>query len=140
MNEKQPDVIDQTDFSEIAPITEDNSTPIAPSITPEPDETVKKPIKKPIPLPFLLAGILGVILLVALVAISLTPKTNNQTQTNPTASATPVTQSNLPPDLQKAISTLKDDIKDADPQANDLPFPPVNFQLHLVAPAATITQ
>jgi hypothetical protein len=138
MSDSTQENLDQTTFSESAPLmngTGTAQTPTKPS-EPEPKLESKRPIKKPIPLPLLAGGILIVIIVVASAITMLSPKEptdggNGEIK----ATATPTT-SNIPPELEKAISSLDADVKAADPQANDLPFPPVNFQLHLRTPGS----
>lgn len=139
MSDTNQENLDQTTFSESAPLMNGTGTPTPPKPAhpvPEVEPEVKRPIKKPIPLPLLAGGVLITIIVVASAVTMLSPKQpvdggNGEIK----ATATPTT-SNIPPDLEKAISSLDADVKAADPQANDLPFPPVNFQLHLRAPGS----
>lgn len=139
MSDQVTDTMDQTTFSESAPMTtEDGVKKTVPKKEPAPEEPVKRPIKKPIPLPLLIVAIVAVLLVVVLVAAVFRPRTPLSTQiTTGEPTPTPVTTSNLPIELQKAITTLSQDIEGADPKINDLPFPPVNFGLHLRAAGTT---
>ncbi len=129
--------IDQTTFIESTALRDEEKKP-TPSLkkhdeeaptTPKPGDTVKKP---PLPL-YIAVGVVTLLLLILAVSGSQTKKRGTK-DALPQASQVPGTSSTLPDDLQKAITTLDADIKAADPQNNDLPFPPVNFSLHLKTP------
>ncbi len=139
MSDSKETPLDQTVFGEAAPLMDQNGEEKKPLPVKEvPPVETKPSTKKPIPLPLLLGGIVVLILLVAAVSVVLLPRASQPVQTSETqASATPSIASNLPQELQKAMASLETDIKEADPQANDLPFPPVNFQLHLLTPQAS---
>ncbi len=140
MSDLTQESLDQTAFSESAPMMDQNGEskpPVAKKTDSEDKPEEKRPIKKPIPLPLMAGGVLLVVILISFLAITFMPKEQaGPNDGGPEATATPGVVSNLPPELQKAITSLGEDVKEADPQANDLPFPPVSFQLHLRVPGS----
>ena len=141
--------LDQTGFIEQAALQEDASAPSiktnhsGPSIQAPESETPTPVAKKKglPPLALVALGIVGIFVFLLIIVAVLSPKTGTGGQlTAGQATPTPTPQASLPPQLQKSIDTLTDDISSADPQNNDLPFPPVNFQLHLVPPPVTNNQ
>lgn len=131
--------LDQTTFVDSVELREDsNLPPSTKNSTHPPIEKVApppKPPKKPIPLPFLIGGVVLIFFVILLVAALLMPRSSSQNgQTDPQATQTPMIGEPLPQNVKKSIDELDASIKESDPQNNDLPFPPVNFQLHLVPP------
>lgn len=129
------DMLDQTSFIEDQVRDSAPSLPHASQAMPvmkddEGEETTpKKPVRKPSPL--LLIGIVLIILIVIVVAVvEALPKKEQSVTVTPNgveATSAPL----VPSAVQKSIDDLKSDVKQADPLTNDLPFPPVNFGLHL---------
>lgn len=137
MSDTNPNNLEQTAFSEAAPLMDADggqrktTKPAAKSLA---EEAPKRAVKKPNLLLLLGTGLVGILVLLSVAAILMPRVPRESSSDGPNVSETPSPASKLPLELQKAIATLADYIKDADPQANDLPFPPVNFQLHLKTP------
>ncbi len=130
------DMLDQTSFIEDQVRDSAPGLPHAsqamPVVNDEEDETTpKKAVRKPSPL--MLVGIVAIILIVILVAIvAAMPKKQGALSVIPTG-VEPSSAPLVPSAVQKSIDDVRNDVKQADPLSNDLPFPPVNFKLHLTA-------
>lgn len=136
--------VDQTTFVESVELRDESQPasthPAHSEVVVEEQNTAPTVTKKKNRLPFLvISGILFFILL--LVVLYSLPRTNRgNSPAHPTASDSPSIGKPLPSELQKSIDAMSTTIQDSDPSNNDLPFPPVNFQLHLVPPQPTINQ
>jgi hypothetical protein len=127
------DQFDQTSFAGEQPIREDGITPHQPHV----QQTVEVPLvpKKPMDKKVMLIIGLSIFTLLSFLLLALiNPKPPGTPQVNTTPSPTPLLETGPTTKLGQEIKELQDNIKSADPLQNELPFPPLNFHLHLKIP------
>lgn len=125
------DQFDQTSFGETQPMFEPAGLPQAPVTAAT--APIAKPSKKINPLIILTVAVV-IMAAITVTAMLFTPQ--QKTRTPIQATAVPSSTPTVAGPMQSAIDDLESDIKKADPLTNDLPFPPVNFNLHLQNPNA----
>lgn len=131
--------IDQTTFVESVGLQDDasNTSTPTPKLTAAVDDTEKpmQPVKKRLPTSFkILGGVLIFFIILLVLAFTLPRSSSIHNGNTPAATDSPSIGKPLPESLQKSIDTMQSTIQSSDPSSNDLPFPPVNFQLHLIPP------
>lgn len=129
-----PSNTDQTSFVESLDFHDDQSsqgTARTPPADKENEKLTTQRKKKTSPLIILLILLFSLFLTIMITTVVFIPRViNPQTSFTPTPQ-TEQNKSNLPEALTKSIKALEDSVTLADPLTNELPFPPVNFQLHL---------
>lgn len=129
-----PSNTDQTSFVESLDFHDDQSsqgTAHTPPTDKEKEKLTTLHKRKTSPLVILLILFFSLFLTIMITMVVFIPNiANPQTSSTPTPQ-TEQNKSNLPDALTKSIKALEDSVTLADPLTNELPFPPVNFQLHL---------
>ncbi|PWU22500.1 hypothetical protein C5B42_05795 [Candidatus Cerribacteria bacterium 'Amazon FNV 2010 28 9'] len=127
---------DQTSFVDHTSLSAEATLPT--DVHPRIEEKVVTPKKKLNPIFIIVSILVGVVLLSLVLAVFTTSSSTSQLQ--PTPSAIPSSSPGVVGPMQATINQLKKNVQYADPQNNDLPFPPVNFSLHLNDPNALSNQ
>lgn len=136
-----PENLNQTTFQETEPIFEKPSLPQATTTVRQFSDEEEMPESKPVSAkrkntPLIIVGV-GIFFLLLLSILLLMAKPTKRRIQTATALPSPTPQTQAQTQLQREVDQLDTDIKSADPQNNSLPFPPVNFNLHLKPPAAS---
>lgn len=119
---------DQTQFMEDQVLWQKPTTPEVPLV---PTEGAVSPPKKKPPVKLILAAVFGGIFLLMIIIVMISGMGRNSLQLVPQPSPSPSPTAQLT-DFEKSMVQLHQDIVDADPAVNDLPFPPVNPSLFII--------
>lgn len=116
----------QTTFASQDPIFQQpEQIPVDPQV--QAQETVKKKKIRIV----IFASIFGFLLILVLLILSSMTQKNGQVEVQSVPEVTQKQEEQLTP-LQQAIKNSQDVIIKADPTVNDLPFPPINFEMTLL--------
>ncbi len=131
MNPTTPEIMEnQTQFAEEQPLLEAEHIPTSATPSDISREKPKHSIKK-----IALFGSLAFLFLILILAIAMRMTMRREgLRITELASPSPIAEKQVPSQLQQTLDLLHEDVEKADPSRNDLPFPPISFEIYIQKP------